>query len=74
MFESSAQRLRQKAISLLYLIFLAMIFTYISSDFVDAVQKSDQTTSVLGREVEMQTSRYNLIVLKSLEKRQRNLP
>ena len=67
MFESSAQRLRQKAISLLYLIFLAMIFTYISSDFVDAVQKSDQTTSILGREVEMQTSRYNLIVLNHLK-------
>lgn len=67
MFESSAQRLRQKAINLLYLIFLAMIFTYISSDFVDAVQKSDQTTTVLGREVEMQTNRYNLIVLNHLK-------
>ncbi|MFT7592639.1 MAG: hypothetical protein ACI9UJ_002578 [bacterium] len=67
MFESSAQRLRQKAINLLYLIFLAMIFTYISSDFVDAVQKSDQTTTILGREVEMQTNRYNLIVLNHLK-------
>jgi len=67
MFESSAQRLRQKAINLLYLIFLAMIFTYISSDFVDAVQKSDQTTSVLGRQVEIQTNRYNLVVLNHLK-------
>ena len=44
-----------------------MIFTYISSDFVDAVQKCDQTTTVLGREVEMQTNRYNLIVLNHLK-------
>ncbi|MFT5724975.1 MAG: hypothetical protein ACI9JN_002098 [Bacteroidia bacterium] len=67
MMESSSQKLRQKAINLLYLIFLAMIFTYVSSDFVDAIQKSDQTTSILGREVEMQTNRYNLIVLNHLK-------
>lgn len=67
MSETSAQRLRQKAISLLYLIFLALIFFYIPSDFVDAVQKSDQTMSVLCSEVEMQTNRYNAMVLSHLK-------
>lgn len=67
MAETSAQRLRQKAINLLYLIFLALIFTYISSDFVDAVQKSDQSMTVLCSEVEMQTNRYNAIVLSHLK-------
>ncbi len=65
--ESSSQKLRQKAINLLYLIFLAMIFTYISSDFVDTVQKSDQTTSILANEVKLQTNRYNLMVMNHLQ-------
>ncbi len=67
MAESSAQKLRQKAINLLYLIFLAMIFTYISSDFVDAIQKTDQTTTMLCNEVSMQTNRYNTIALSHLK-------
>jgi len=67
MAESSAHKLRQKAINLLYLIFLAMIFTYISSDFVDAIQKTDQTTTMLCNEVSMQTNRYNTIALSHLK-------
>ncbi len=61
------QRLRQKAINLLYLIFLALIFSFIPSDFVDAVQKSDQSMTILCSEVEMQTNRYNAIVLSHLK-------
>ncbi len=67
MSTTSAQQLRQKAINLLYLIFLALIFTFIPSDFVDAVQKSDQSLTVLCSEVEMQTNRYNAIVLSHLK-------
>ncbi|MBO6518138.1 MAG: hypothetical protein JJ975_16505, partial [Bacteroidia bacterium] len=67
MSQSSAQRLRQKAINLLYLIFLALVVTLIPSDFVDAVQKSDQSMTVLCNEVEMQNNRYNGIVLTHLK-------
>lgn len=66
MSNNNPRKLRQKAINLLYLIFLAMIFTYISSDFVDAVQKSDQTSNDLGNNVLQQSNRYNLLVLDHL--------
>lgn len=65
--ESSAAKLRQKAINLLYLIFLALIFTYIPNDFVDTVQKSDQSLTRLCNEVEVQNSRFNAFMLANLK-------
>ncbi|MCB9263209.1 MAG: hypothetical protein H6607_12615 [Flavobacteriales bacterium] len=46
---------------------MALIFTYIPNDFVDTVQKSDQSLTRLCNEVEVQNSRFNAFMLANLK-------
>ncbi len=61
--ETNAQKLRQKAINLLYLIFLAFLFSFIPSDFVDTTHMSNTSMNLLCNEVERQSTKYNMMVL-----------
>jgi GldM N-terminal domain/GldM C-terminal domain len=61
--ETNAQRLRQKAINLLYLIFLAFLFSFIPSDFVDTTYQSNDSMNLLCSEVERQSNKYNAMIL-----------
>lgn len=61
--ETNAQKLRQKAINLLYLIFLAFLFSFIPSDFVDTTYMSNSSMNLLCNEVERQSTKYNMMVL-----------
>lgn len=41
--ESSSKKLRQKAISLLYLLFIALVFIYVPSDFLDSINEANRS-------------------------------
>ena len=60
---TNSQKLRQKAINLLYLIFLAFLFTFIPSDFVDTTYITNQSMNMLCNEVERHSTKYNMLVL-----------
>jgi len=64
--ESSAKELRQKAINLIYLILLALLFSYIPSDFVDSVHHSDQSMNQLCDDVERLGAENKLLILRAL--------
>lgn len=65
--ETQAAKLRQKAINLLYLIFLAFLFSFIPSEFVDTTQMSNTSMNLLCNEVERQSNKYNLLVLSYIQ-------
>ncbi|MBI1305925.1 MAG: hypothetical protein GC181_04840 [Bacteroidetes bacterium] len=66
--ESKSQKLRQKAINLLYLIFLAFLFSFIPSDFVDTTYITNTSLNHLCNEVERHSSKYNMLVLSYVQK------
>ncbi|MFT4521236.1 MAG: hypothetical protein ACI8ZN_000163 [Bacteroidia bacterium] len=71
--ESSAQKLRQKAINLLYLIVLALLFTFIESDFVDTTRETNASLNLMCNEVERQSTKYNMMVLNSINEDRKDL-
>lgn len=58
--------LRQKAINLFYLIFLILFFTYISSDFLDSVNKSNESFQSLCEESKSLTTSNTLFFINLL--------
>lgn len=66
MNENGAKELRQKAINLIYLILLALLFSYIPSDFMDSVYHSDQSMNQLSEDVERLGAENKLLILRAL--------
>lgn len=59
--------LRQKAINLMYLVVLALLFSFIPSDFVDTAVHSNRSMQTMIRDTEKHQARANLLFLKFLE-------
>jgi hypothetical protein len=62
----SAKELRQKAINLIYLILLALLFSFIPSDFVDSVHHSDSSLNMLSDDVERLNNEKKVLFLRAL--------
>lgn len=48
---SNSQKLRQKAISLLYLLFIALVFIYVPSDFLDSINETNRSLEKTATEL-----------------------
>ena len=48
---SSSQKLRQKAISLLYLLFIALVFIYVPADFLDSINDTNRSLEKTSKEL-----------------------
>ena len=69
-YQGKGKELRQKAINLMYLIFLAFLFTYVPSDFLDSVQTSGKGLDMLAKDASKENTTsaiYFLNLLKSDE-------
>jgi hypothetical protein len=69
-YQSNGKELRQKAINLMYLIFLAFLFTYVPADFLDSVQSSGKSLDMLAKDAGKENTAsaiYFLNLLKSDE-------
>jgi hypothetical protein len=55
--------LRQKTINLVYILLLALIFSFIPSEFIDSVQTSEESMVLLCETVEEQNNKYALMIL-----------
>lgn len=67
-YQSKGKELRQKAINLMYLIFLAFLFTYVPADFLDSVQTSGKSLDMLAKDAGKENTAsaiYFLNLLKS---------
>jgi hypothetical protein len=66
-YESKGKILRQKAISLMYLIFLAFLFTYVPSGFLDSVHHSNKSFDLLSKDASRENTANNLYFLSLLK-------
>ena len=55
--------LRQKTINLVYILLLALIFSFIPSEFIDSIQTSEESMVMLCETLEEQNSKYALMIL-----------
>lgn len=65
--QNSASELRQKAINVIYLILLAMLFSLIDSEFIDTVHYSNQSMNRLCTDIEKENRNANYLLLKYLD-------
>jgi hypothetical protein len=65
--QNSATGLRQKAINVIYLILLAMLFSLIDADFVDTVHHSNKSMNRLCSDIERESRTSNYLLLKYLD-------
>lgn len=49
--QKASQKLRQKAVSLLYLIFIAMVFIYVPADFLDSINDTNRSLEKTSSEL-----------------------
>jgi len=49
--QSTSQKLRQKAISLLYLVFIALVFIYVPADFLDSINDTNRSLEKTSAEL-----------------------
>jgi len=65
--QNSASELRQKAINVIYLILLAMLFSLIDSEFIDTVHHSNTSMNRLCNDIEKENRASSYLLLKYLE-------
>lgn len=65
--QNSASELRQKAINVIYLILLAMLFSLIDSEFIDTVHHSNESMNRLCTDIEKENRTANYLLLKYME-------
>lgn len=59
--ENKSKALRQKAISLLYLLFIAMVFIYVPSDFLDSLNQTKNSFEKTAKELsDLKKSKFDL--------------
>lgn len=66
-YEGKGKILRQKAINLMYLIFLAFLFTYVPADFLDAVQQTGNASEKLSVEANKENISSSIYFLNMLK-------